>query len=416
MNKQPKPIHVFVSYAPPDEAHKKKLDQHLSVLKRQGIITSFDTGQIHAGMRWKASIQQHIAKADIILLLLSSDAIADDYIHQEELQTALKRANCNEVVLIPILVRPVHYEGLGLEQFAVLPSNKKPITTWENPDQAYHHIAEAIHKLAENIQEMNNSQATDFKPMEAKGENGHSPKEDVKKKMWTYLVGVGVVVSLLAGIAEFSGYSVRDVFGSDTKDVVDTNSVKKPMVPEVAKKFAFTVYVRDENGGLLTDINNHRKVALDLEDDNITVPVNAKGEAMFRLEPKYIGKTVHIQILKEKDGDQPYQSTTKDSLYTITANGKVNIVAVLDHLDKIIGRVTDFKTGKPIEKAEIFISDIGTFDVMTYSDAQGRFVLNIPKAYQRKWQLLHASKTNYQNWQERIPVHQQKNIPIRLDK
>ena len=46
------PANIFVSYASADEAQKNELDKHLSALKRQGLIRSFDAGQIKAGEEW----------------------------------------------------------------------------------------------------------------------------------------------------------------------------------------------------------------------------------------------------------------------------------------------------------------------------------------------------------------------------
>ncbi|MGB0930803.1 MAG: toll/interleukin-1 receptor domain-containing protein [Chitinophagales bacterium] len=148
------PTQMFISYAEEDKVQKEMLDKHLSALQRQGIITSFDAAKINAGDNWNKNLQQHLAAADIILLLLSADAIADDYLHNKQLQKALKRAEKKEAIVIPILLRSVDYQGLGLGKYAVLPSNGKAVTSWDNQDEAYEHIAAQIRKVVEHLNKL----------------------------------------------------------------------------------------------------------------------------------------------------------------------------------------------------------------------------------------------------------------------
>jgi len=175
--------HIFISYAAEDEKHKLALDKHLSALKRQGIIQSFDAAKIKAHEDWNESLQRHINEADIILLLLSADALADDYIHDTQIQKALQRAENKTAIVMPILVRAVDYEGLGLDKYAVLPSNKKAITSWNNPDKAYEHIAHQIRKVAENLDDFKSGKAHVFEQILVNDTVNPAPKDDAKIKI-----------------------------------------------------------------------------------------------------------------------------------------------------------------------------------------------------------------------------------------
>ena len=46
------PVEVFYSYAHKDEAFRKALDTHLSLLHRQGLITVWHDRHIHPGTDW----------------------------------------------------------------------------------------------------------------------------------------------------------------------------------------------------------------------------------------------------------------------------------------------------------------------------------------------------------------------------
>lgn len=154
---------------------------------------------------------------------------------------------------------------------------------------------------------------------------------------------------------------------------------------------------------------------LTLPDDELHQPIDADGKATFRLEPKYLNQKAQIGIWRKDETQQPYQSTRPDSTYTIAKEGKVNIVVLLGNLDRMTGTVTDFKTGQPIPNAEIMLTDIGTFDLKTSTDEQGRFVLHIDKPYQRKFQNITCTKKGYTTEKlTQIPVHTQQDIPIQL--
>ena len=78
-------INVFISYAPEDEKYKIELDKHLHALQRQGILENKYERNELAGAEWKITIDKNIRKSNVIILLLSSDYLASDFIHENEL-------------------------------------------------------------------------------------------------------------------------------------------------------------------------------------------------------------------------------------------------------------------------------------------------------------------------------------------
>lgn len=205
------PVKVFVSYSPADEVHKVALGKHLSMLKRQGIIASFDAGKILGGEEWNALIQQHLNEAAIILLLLSADALANDYIHDTEIQQALKRAENKEAVIIPILLRSVAYTGLGVEKYMVLPSNGKPVTEWKHPDKAYEHIAQQIAKVVEHLDALKNGDRKAFKQI-----------LQVNTKQTRYKVNQAVVIGLLILVTfGIFGFIFQDKWQTDVSHTTE---------------------------------------------------------------------------------------------------------------------------------------------------------------------------------------------------
>ena len=86
-----KPVTIFYSYAPEDEALRKGLEKHLATLRREGMIEEWYDRKIEAGADRMIAIDTHLMNASVILLLISPDFIASDYCYGFEMQPALIR-------------------------------------------------------------------------------------------------------------------------------------------------------------------------------------------------------------------------------------------------------------------------------------------------------------------------------------
>jgi TIR domain len=135
---------VFYSYAHEDLALRDALDKHLATLRRNGWIQSWYDRDIYAGTDWKQEIDTHLHTADIILLLVSSDFLSSEYCYSIEMQEALRRHKAGEAVVIPIILRPVDWQGTPFSSLQVLPGEGRPVTSWSNRDEAFEQIAQGI--------------------------------------------------------------------------------------------------------------------------------------------------------------------------------------------------------------------------------------------------------------------------------
>ena len=79
-----RPIEVFCAYSHKDEDLRDELEKHLSTLKRSGIISVWHDRRISGGTEWEGEIDDHLNKADMILLLVSADFIASDYCYEKK--------------------------------------------------------------------------------------------------------------------------------------------------------------------------------------------------------------------------------------------------------------------------------------------------------------------------------------------
>lgn len=139
-------IEVFCCYAHEDAPLLEKLKAHLTLLKRQGLITIWADTNISPGSNWEQEIEKHLNAANIILLLVSSDFMASDYCYSKEMFRAIERHNRGEAIIIPIILRPVYWQGAPFARLQALPTGAKPIISsiWHSLDEALLDVVNGI--------------------------------------------------------------------------------------------------------------------------------------------------------------------------------------------------------------------------------------------------------------------------------
>ncbi len=140
-------IKVFLSYSRKDAALRDELAAHLTALKWQGIFHDWNDEQIETGTDWTKAIASYLDSADIILLLLSPDFLASEH-SWDEARRALKRHELGQAQVIPILLRPIDFLATPFAKLQFSPSDGKPITLWEDKDEAFLSVARDIRKAA----------------------------------------------------------------------------------------------------------------------------------------------------------------------------------------------------------------------------------------------------------------------------
>jgi hypothetical protein len=150
-----KPIEVLYccSDSEKDEEMRQKLENHLKILKRQDVITTWHKGMIGAGKEWESKTYTQLMTADIILLLISSDFFASDYNWNVVLERARERHKAGTARVIPILLRRVDNwkAAFGNLKLKVLPEGEKPVTDRRPYDNAFENIAAGIRKVVEEL-------------------------------------------------------------------------------------------------------------------------------------------------------------------------------------------------------------------------------------------------------------------------
>ncbi|MFK8102453.1 MAG: toll/interleukin-1 receptor domain-containing protein [Saprospiraceae bacterium] len=143
------PLKLFYSYAREDAALRLELARHLNTLERAAIIQTWHDSNIEIGTEWDLKIQEKLAEADIILMLLSSDFLYSDYINQKEIPLALRRYDDpdDSVLVVPILLRNCFWDISPISGLQLLPRSGKPISRSEDRDTAFTEITKELYQI-----------------------------------------------------------------------------------------------------------------------------------------------------------------------------------------------------------------------------------------------------------------------------
>jgi hypothetical protein len=145
-----KPVRLFISYSHHDEALREELDRHLKLLGRE-----YPLKIVHGKLQESVPSSQtagnpRLEQSDIILLLLSANYLASDYVYDVEMAHALELQKQGTAVVIPVILRPVSWRASPLAKLQAVPYNGVPVTVWTNRDEAWVQVVNRIREVVED--------------------------------------------------------------------------------------------------------------------------------------------------------------------------------------------------------------------------------------------------------------------------
>ena len=134
-----------------DEDLREKLEKQLAILCRQGLIEIWDKGDIAAGADQPAPPTPGSRRL-IILLLISPDFLASDYVGGVELERAMARHEARTALVVPVILRPCLWKHGDFAKLQALPTDGEPVTSdkWPSQDAAFLAVAEGIERAIED--------------------------------------------------------------------------------------------------------------------------------------------------------------------------------------------------------------------------------------------------------------------------
>jgi hypothetical protein len=141
-------VRGFISYAREDEDMCRALLTQLRPFERTGKIKFWADHYIQPGEDWHQEIIKALNAAHVAIFLVSGHMFASEFIWEEELPRACRRVERGDLVVIPVILRPVTWTirvpGYCLARLQAVPRNAVPISKHPQPDEAYNDAARRI--------------------------------------------------------------------------------------------------------------------------------------------------------------------------------------------------------------------------------------------------------------------------------
>jgi internalin A len=138
---------VFYSYAQADEKLRERMEVHLRILERQGLIEPWHHRRILPGQERAREIDRNLEGADIVLLLVSADFLASDDCWDVEVKRALERHDAGKATVVPVVLRPCDWTTTPFAKLQPLPKDGIPVTRWTDPEDAWVDVAQGIRRI-----------------------------------------------------------------------------------------------------------------------------------------------------------------------------------------------------------------------------------------------------------------------------
>lgn len=145
------PKHIHIVFDEEDRFYLQQLEKQLNPLKQSHKISIWHKDLAEGGTDVKEASKQQMEQADIVLLLMSADLLANESIFTDELAWALQQKQEKKCEIIPVILRPCPWrDQYDLRFMDSIPKDGTPFTadSWSNLDEAlYTFIVELKNQL-----------------------------------------------------------------------------------------------------------------------------------------------------------------------------------------------------------------------------------------------------------------------------
>lgn len=145
-------VNVFISYSHEDAKWLEILKKHLKVLSRYSEnVDYWEDTKLKCGDKWKEEIAKAIEKANVAILLVSTDFLVSDFIANDELPPLLKKAEDSGTRIRPLIVSPCAYSDSELGVFQAVNSPDKTLADIEKDEAA---VKRVFLKVMDGVKEL----------------------------------------------------------------------------------------------------------------------------------------------------------------------------------------------------------------------------------------------------------------------
>lgn len=142
------PTKVLLASVVEDKDLRDKLRKGLKPINKAGIIEVWDENDILPGEVSQDKLIEQLQLAEIIVLLISTDALGSEYFYSKYMDNAVQRHLKNEASVVPVIVSSCSLEHTPLKPLKSIPSDGTPMR--RNIDEAVYTVVEEIKLVVNN--------------------------------------------------------------------------------------------------------------------------------------------------------------------------------------------------------------------------------------------------------------------------
>ena len=144
-------LKLFISYSHKDNEknsfHIDNFKNHITPLKDKGLIEDWYDRELFAGEEHQKKIDNNLDDADIICLFISANFLSSNSCKKEK-EKVLELQKKKGISIIPIILSPCGWlDDNEISKLIVLPKDGKPITDFQNQDDAFHDVYNELKKV-----------------------------------------------------------------------------------------------------------------------------------------------------------------------------------------------------------------------------------------------------------------------------
>ena len=113
----PRKKQAFLSYSHADEEYVQRLRIHLKPLEKKYNFVVWDDKKLKPGDKWKEEILQNIEQSSVVILLISADFLASQFVMDFEYPKALAQAREKGTKIVAVIAGPCLFEEFEISDF-----------------------------------------------------------------------------------------------------------------------------------------------------------------------------------------------------------------------------------------------------------------------------------------------------------
>lgn len=142
---------LFYSYCHKDDTFRDDLETHLSLLKKEGLLTDWSDHKILPGQPIAETVRKQIDSSDIVAFLLSPHFLDSEPCLTEWTRVA-RESSDRPRVRLPIVVRPCAWKDfLSEDDIKALPKDGKAVSAYTNQDAAWVEVYNGIRSVINQL-------------------------------------------------------------------------------------------------------------------------------------------------------------------------------------------------------------------------------------------------------------------------